>query len=199
MPKGLLVLALVCVAVSAQATTVFSDGFNFATPPSSFTTVGGGGTIGPWAVGGNSVDWIGGYWQPAEGNGSIDMSGNGPGTLSTTFNTVAGQSYILDFYLAGNTDGGNVSKDVNVQVGNLNQTFSFNTPGRSRASMGWTLFSTPFTASAGTTTLTFTSLDNNAYGAALDGVTVATAAPEPATYAFALLGLAGIGLFRRRR
>ena len=132
-------LTLVCMAVSAQASVIFSDGFNFSTPPSGFITVNGGGTIGPWTVGGSSVDWIGGYWQPAEGNGSIDMSGNNAGVLSTILSTVAGQSYTLSFYLAGNPDGGNIVKSLQVQVGSLNQTFHFDTTGHSEASMGWEL------------------------------------------------------------
>jgi choice-of-anchor C domain-containing protein len=189
--KYALFLTLICVAVSAQASTViFSDGFNFASPPSTYITVNGGGTIGPWTVGGDSVDWIGGYWQPAEGNGSIDMSGNNAGALSTTLSTVAGQSYMLTFYIAGNPDGGNVVKSLQVQVGSLNQTFHFDTTGHSEGSMGWVLESAMFTA-AGNDTLMFTSLDANAYGAALDGVTVSSV-PEPGT--MLLLGSGVIGL-----
>jgi choice-of-anchor C domain-containing protein len=202
MRKFALVLALVCVAVSAQAATIiFSDGFNFTGPlpgPPYFTTVLNGGTIGPWTVGGNSVDWIGEYWVPAEGNGSVDVSGMAAGSLSTTLSTVAGQSYMLSFYLAGNPGSGNLIKSLQVQVGDLDQVFNFDTTGRSYGSMGWVLASASFTSVAGNDTLTFTSLDQDAYGPALDGVTV-SAVPEPATYAFALLGLAGIGLFRRRR
>jgi choice-of-anchor C domain-containing protein len=196
--KFALVLTLVCVAVSAQATTIFSDGFNLANPPSTLIEVDNGGTIGPWTVGGNSVDWIFvPYWQSAEGNGSIDMSGVAAGSLSTTLSTVAGQTYILSFYLAGNMDFGNIVKSLQVQVGSLNQTFTFDTTGHNHASMGWVLESASFTAT-GNDTLTFTSLEQNAWGPALDGVTVSDI-PEPPTYAFALLGLAGVGLFRRRR
>ncbi len=193
------VLALtLALGFQASATTIFSDGFNFTNPPSTFTTVGSGGTIGPWTVGGNSVDWIGGYWQPAEGNGSIDMSGNNAGSLSTTLSTVAGQSYTLNFYMAGNTDGGNSVKSLQVQVGSLDQTFHFDTSGQSRGSMGWVLESASFTAS-GNDVLKFTSLDNNAYGAALDGVTVSSVVPEPGSmmlFGSGMLGLAG--LLRRR-
>jgi choice-of-anchor C domain-containing protein len=198
MSKFALVLALVCVAVSAQATPIFSDGFNFAAPPASFTTVPGGGTIGPWTVGGAGVDWIGGYWVPAEGNGSIDVSALNAGSLSTVLNTVAGQSYVLTFYLAGNPDGGSAVKSLQVQVGSLDQVFTFDTTGHSLGSMGWALETASFTA-AGNDTLTFTSHDQNPYGPGLDLVTVSNAIPEPATYALALLGLAGVALFRRRR
>jgi choice-of-anchor C domain-containing protein len=196
--KCALVLVLACMAVSAQASTIiFSDGFNFVTPPPSYITVAGGGTIGPWSVGGNSVDWIGGYWQPAEDNGSIDMSGGGPGSLSTTLSTVAGQSYTLSFYIAGNPDGGNVIKSLQVAVGSLNQVFTFDTTGHSEASMGWVLASASFVA-AGSDTLTFTSLDNNAYGAALDAVSVSSV-PEPGTLMMLGSGILGLaGMWRRK-
>lgn len=197
MPKFTLVLILLCVAVSAQASPIFYDGFNGISDP-MFTTVNLGGTIGPWTVSNGSVDWISTYWQPAGGNGSIDIAGNGPGALSTTLSTVAGQSYTLSFYLAGNPDGGDPNKFLQVQVGNLNQVFTFDTSGHSHNSMGWTLMSVSFIATADNT-LTFSSPTvGSPYGAALDEVTVSPV-PEPATYALALLGLASIGLFRRRR
>ena len=190
--------------MSAQASTIFSDGFN--SPPVSgpgFTTVTSG-TIGPWTVGLGGVDWISSYWVPAEGDGSVDTAGNAPGSLSTILSTIAGQTYTLSFYLAGNPDGGSAVKQLNVQVGTVNQVFTFDTTGHSKTSMGWVLESVSFVAS-GNDTLTFTSQDTlvtggpSPYGAVLDGVSVSTAIPEPATYAFALLGLAGVCLFRRRR
>lgn len=199
MRKSVLLLTLVGAAVSAQASVIFSDGFNFDanSVPSSFTTVGSG-LIGPWTVG-QGVDRIGGYWQAGEGNGSIDMSGNADGMLSTNLNTTAGESYIISFYLAGNPAGGNAVKLLKLQVGSLDHTFSFDTSSQNLNSMGWVVESASFTAQGSVTPLTFTSLETNPFGPALDGVTVSTATPEPATYAFALLGLAGIGLFRRRR
>jgi choice-of-anchor C domain-containing protein len=198
--KCTLLLTLLGSALSAQASVIFIDGFNFdqGSVPNSFTTVDSG-LIGPWTVGGNGVDRIGGYWQAAEGNGSIDMSALAAGTLTTNLTTVPGENYLLSFYLAGNPDGGDSVKLVNVSVGSLDRTFSFDISGVSKSSMGWVLESASFTAPGSVTSLTFTSLENNAYGPALDGVTVSTATPEPATYIIALLGLAGMGLLRRRR
>ena len=162
-------------------------------------TVNSGGTIGPWTVGGGGVDWITGYWQPAEGDGSVDLSGNADGSVSTILSTVVGQDYTVNFYMAGNPDGAPTIKTLDLQAGNLDETFNFDVTGNSLGSMGWVLETAVFTATGTQTTLlTFTSQAGTAYGPALDGVTVTTV-PEPATYAFALLGLAGIGLFRRRR
>jgi choice-of-anchor C domain-containing protein len=195
-----LFVTLVCLAASAQATSIFFNGFNFPdTPPAVDVTVFNGGAIGPWTVGGDSVDWIGGYWQPAEGNGSIDVSGNAAGSVSTTLSTVAGQTYYLSFYLAGNPDNGGGIRSVQVQVGDLDQLFTFDSTGYSHASMGWIHVESVAFLAAGNDTLTFTSLDLNQFGAALDGVSVSdTKIPEPATLVLIGSGLIGIGLLRRR-
>jgi choice-of-anchor C domain-containing protein len=193
-----LAAVLACIAVSTQATTIFSDGFNGTPAPGTYQTFNGG-TLGPWTVGG-SVDWIGGYWQPAEGTGSVDMAGDYAGSLSTTLSTVAGQTYTLSFYLAGNPDGGDTAKHLNVQVGSLTQQYTFSTVGHNEGSMGWVLETANFVA-AGNDILTFTSLEpqSSPYGPALDGVMVSFV-PEPASCALMLFGLAGmIALVRRRR
>jgi choice-of-anchor C domain-containing protein len=194
-----LMTVLACLAVSTQATTIFNNGFNADPVPGTYQTIYDGGALGPWTVGG-SVDWIGAYWQPAEGDGSVDMSGDYAGSLSTVLNTIAGHDYTLSFYLAGNPDGGNSTKTLNVKVGGLNQDFTFSTVGHSEGSMGWLLETVNFVA-AGNDKLTFTSGEGNAYGPALDGAMVSSAAvPEPASCALVLTGLAGmIALIRRRR
>ena len=201
--KLTLALAWFGMAVTAHASAIFSDGFNWTTAPALFTTVTSGGTIGSWTVGGAGVDWIGRYWQPAEGNGSVDLSGLNAGLVTTPLNTVAGQQYVLSFYLAGNPDGGPAVKSLQVQVGNLTQSFTFDTTGHTKTAMGWILESASFMA-VGNDTITFRSQVNTAYGPALDGVTVSTTAasgvPEPATYTLGLFGLMTLTrLFRRHR
>lgn len=198
--KFLLCLVLLSVGLlpSASAAIIFADGFNHVSPPGSFITVGNGGSVGPWTVGGGGIDWIGGYWQTAEGNGSIDLSATSAGSVSVTLPTIAGEYYDLMFYLAGNSAGGDVIKDVQVTVGNLNANYSFNTTGYNTFFMGWTQITASFLA-AGNDVLTFTSLENNAYGPALDGVTVSSAIPEPASFLLGFAGLAALALFRRKK
>lgn len=196
----LLVLIWACGAPSASAATIFADGFNHVSPPGSFITVGSGGSAGPWTVGGGGIDWIGGYWQTAEGNGSIDLSATSAGSVYLTLPTIAGQYYDLMFYVAGNSAGGDVIKDVQVTVGNLNASYGFNITGYNTSNMGWTQITASFLAS-GSDVLTFTSLENNAYGPALDGVTVSDAAavPEPASFLLGFAGLTALALLRRRK
>jgi hypothetical protein len=63
----------------------------------------------------------------------------------------------------------------------------------------WKLYTTSFTATGASTTLTFTAVGtNDSYGTSLDNV-VLTAVPEPGEGALIVAGLLGIaGLARRR-
>jgi choice-of-anchor C domain-containing protein len=164
--------------------------------PASLTTLGPGDTsITGWTVTGNGIDWIGTYWVAANGTYSLDLSAGTAGGIEQTFDTVAGHDYSVTFALAGNGAGGSTVKMVQVQAtGGTQVTYSFDTTGTSYGAMGWTTQTYTFTATGPSTTLSFTSLENSAYGPALDNVAVTdvTPVPTPALSAWALLGLAGL-------
>jgi choice-of-anchor C domain-containing protein len=175
-----------------------------------------------WTVTGGSVDWIGSYWPAADGSKSIDMSGLALGTLvSQTIVTTPGNSYLLTFQMAGNTDGPPTVKQLGVFVDPATGVvpsnpalFSFDTTNHNRGNMGWTEESMTFTASSNATTITFTSLlggpegypNTDAFGAALDDVSVTDvthgpnngAVPAPAAVLLGLMGLSGLGVLMRR-
>jgi choice-of-anchor C domain-containing protein len=161
-----------------------------------------GHTLGPWTVGGGGIDWIGGYWQPYEGNGSIDLSGNHPGNISTTlWGTIAGEQYTLSFYLAGNPDQAGPKSLAVVIPGVQQEIFTFSAA-NSALSMGWIEETFNFTASANDTVLTFMAnpFVDSPYGPALDAVTVSSAIPEPASMLTAGVGLLLVsGLLRLRK
>ena len=188
---------------AAQAAPFMNGGFESASvdPGSGFVTLGSNSTaITGWVVTGSGIDYIGGYWQPAEGNRSIDLNGNGSGGIQQTFTTVTGRLYTVTFSLAGNPDGGPTSKVMStVANGNGSESFTFDTTGRSRTNMGWTEYTYDFIAGGPTTTLTFTSSIGGAYGAALDLVSVNGSVPEPATWALMILGMGAVGGAMRRR
>ena len=169
--------------------------------PGTFTTYNNS-TFGPWHVNG-SVDLIGNYWQaPPTGGGSVDLAGNYPGSIFQIFSVPQG-TFNVDFYMAGNPDGGDPLKTLRAFVTNsafdlTSYDFSFNTTGFSKTNMGWTLEQFSFTNPiSGNIQLQFVGTnDNTPYGAVIGGISIA-AVPEPATWAMLILGFGGIGMMLR--
>src|SRR5690242_13851687 len=104
---------------SARANLVINGSFEDGPDPGVFTTLNSGSTaITGWTVTNGSIDYIGTYWQPADGARSIDLDGNSPGTIAQqTLATLSGQTYLVSFALAGNPDGLPTIKTVDVTIG----------------------------------------------------------------------------------
>lgn len=174
---ALAVLGVGVFATPALAASLISNGsFESGTDPEVFSTVSAGDstTITNWTVSSGSVDYIGTYWEASDGDRSIDLSGNTPGSLQQTFSTVAGQKYFVTFDMAGNPDGGSAVKTLTVNTtGGTPVLYSFNSTGQTHEDMGWEQKVYSFIASGPTTTLTFTSTTGDAYGPAIDNVELA--------------------------
>ena len=207
MIKKLFAFTLAAAASSAAHAGTFIDGSfeanSCATPPYSFVTLGtGSNCISGWSVTGGSVDLVDTYWQAKDGSYSIDLAGNEPGTISQTFDTVAGTTYQVFYWLSGNPDGGNEVKSGSVSAmidGDVVTQAFLSNSGLSHENMAYSLYSFFFTADSEMTTLSFMSgPDEGPYGPVLDLVSVA-AVPEPATWAMMLIGFGGIGFAMRRR
>lgn len=195
-------VAAILLAGAAHASIVTNG--SFESPGSfagSFKTYNAGSTaITGWTVGSGSVDLINSYWQAADGSYSLDMSGGSAGSIWQTISgLLTGKSYILSFALAGNPDRAGV-KSLTAEVSGTSGTYTFDSTGKSRSAMGWTTETLGFTASGNSATLRFTSNTNNAYGPALDNVSVALA-PVPLPAGAATMGGAFglLALLRRRR
>lgn len=194
------IAAMGLLAAAPAGAVPFQNGsFETGLNPGGFTTLAAGNTsITGWTVGGVNIDYIGTYWQPADGSRSIDLNGGGAGSIFQTFDTIAGVNYRVIFALAGNPDGAPAIKTGTVSAANSTQNFSFDVTGDSRPNMGWIDTTFYFQAVATSTTLTFSSTIPGFFGPALDNVRVA-AVPEPVTLSLLGAGLAGIGMVRRRR
>ncbi len=201
----LVALAVLLLAFAGRvhaASLLVNGSFEEAAPGSSvpsgnFATLSSGSTaILGWTVDSGSIDWINNYWQPSDGELSLDMSGRGAGAISQTIATVAGQWYRLSFDIAGNVDSGDTIKNLLVDVQVDDQLFSFSTTGQSRSDMGWERRTFDFQAADTSTTVGFISQESNAWGPALDNAAV-TVVPLPAATLPGIALLAAFGLRRR--
>jgi choice-of-anchor C domain-containing protein len=170
-----LTLALVGPGMAASLAT--NGSFEAGTNPGVSVQLSSGDstTITGWTVSAGTIDYMGTYWQAADGVRSIDLSGSGPGAVRQTFATTVGGTYKVTFSMAGNPAGGPGMKTMTAGVGGTPAAFTYEIPGvnpPTLADMRWVTKSFTFTATAATTTLTFTSTTSSAFGPALDNVKV---------------------------
>jgi choice-of-anchor C domain-containing protein len=169
------VVACVLAGVAAPASAAPgrpADGFEQpVVPPGTYVTRTAGETFGRWTVTRGSIDQIGrGYWQAADSRQSIDLNGRSAGTIRTTAATQPSVRYRVSYFLAGNPAGGPAVKTGRVLVnGTVRQTFSFDTTGRTFASMGYVRKSFVFVGTGGPATIDFASTSGpTAYGPVID-------------------------------
>jgi choice-of-anchor C domain-containing protein len=196
----------------ADAVTVINGSFEDGIDPGGFATLyssqPSATNITGWTVTSGNIDYIGNYWQAANGTRSIDMNGLEPGAISQTLTGLtSGHQYTVTFSLAGNPDNGPAVKTLQVTAGVGNQSYSFDitTTPSTHANMGWVRESFVFTANATTDILAFASTTTSippgslpAFGPALDNVSI-TPSPLPAGLPLFAGGLGVIGLLARRR
>ncbi len=163
--------------------------FESGTAPGAYATLNfGDANINNWQVDAGSVDYIGSYWQASDGVRSIDLNGLAGGSVSQTIPTVIGKQYTVSFSLSGNPDGRPIEdslyspslKEVAVSAtGATVQNFSYDTAveGNTLGDMKWQEKSYSFVATSNSTTLTFASQIDGAFGPALDKVGVVEECP----------------------
>jgi choice-of-anchor C domain-containing protein len=169
----LIVFSMPLLFFTASYAQILNGSFETGTDPGSYKTCPPKTGPSNWIIESGTIDYIGNFWQADDGERCIDLSGISAGTISQTINTVVGTDYVITFALAGNPNT-NIDaslRELQVQAtGNPAQTYSFNPIGRSGINMGWIDKTYAFTATASTTKITFTSLDNTTFGAALDNI-----------------------------
>jgi choice-of-anchor C domain-containing protein len=173
-------LAFACV--SAAFAAPFQNGsFEIGTDPGgSFITLANGDNtnITGWTVIRGSIDYIGGYWQPAQGARSLDLIGDQfVGGVQQTFDTVPGATYSVSFAMAGNPAGGPTIRPLAVTVAGTTNNFTFDITGATLSNMNWTPHQFTFVATGTSETIQFVSdltgdPSGCCYGAALDNVQI---------------------------
>jgi choice-of-anchor C domain-containing protein len=188
----------------------FEDG-NYHTPQWQRLFPGSTDLTG-WTIGPVGVDWhvgtdnpalnpalIGHEFGPAQdGSLVIDLhlDGDYNGSISQTFATTAGTTYVASFYLAGINYFAN-PRDIQVDVNGNTQTFS--QAASDPSNVAWGLKSFQFSATGPDSTITFSCTDVDGYwGPLLDNVSV-NAVPLPPTMLFFGSGLLGLVGWRRFR
>jgi len=217
--QALLATAALGAGASAHANLLTNGSFELGT----FTNQGnvtqtftaGATTMTGWTTVGNFVSWIGAanpFGLSAQ-NGSffLDLTGYQAGApfggVRQSVATTAGQQYVLSFYLGSRTDiWGGPPVSIVGSAGGTTQIFTDSAPHNSST---WTLENLVFTAGPGNSTVitltgaagvNYIGLDNvDVECANANGCAGSTSVPEPATLSLLGLGMAGLGIARRRR
>ncbi len=112
-------------------------------------------------------------WQALLGTQSLDLNATGAGAIYQDIPTVAGQAYTLRFVMAGNPNGGNPVKEMEVWWGDtFLGIYTFDTTGHTATEMGWFTYEVPVVATGNATRLRFVSLTVGEQGPVVDGVFV---------------------------
>jgi hypothetical protein len=128
--------------------------------------------IANWGVIGGVTIIKSSLYETRKGSYSIDLNGDGTTTnqIFNVFQTVPQVSYTLSFYISGNPSISRIYS-IQVQVGSLTQTYTFDSSRKSSSNMGWKRILLPFIASTSSTKITFSSLQVG-FGAMIDFVSV---------------------------
>ena len=138
---------------------------------------GGSTDIPGWTVTGGSVDLTSsGYWQADDGTQSLDLAGSAPGGVTQSVATTAGDTYVLSWSLAGNTNCGDSVKTMDVEWnGTVVDAPAFDTAGQSNSSMGYVHDRVTVTATGSSSSIGFSdaTAGDSLCGPVLDNVSLA--------------------------
>ena len=177
--RNLLTALLLLAATNAHANLITNGGFET-------------GDFTGWTQGGNTghTGVTGGSYAHSGSSGAFLGPIGSDGFISQTISTVAGQAYDLTFWL--HNDGG-TPNDFSALVDGTS-LFSLVNAG----ALAYAQNTVGFTATGASTTIQFNLRQDPAWWG-LDDISVQSSVPEPASLALLGLGLAGMGIARRRK
>jgi choice-of-anchor C domain-containing protein len=179
-PTTTTVPALTNLVVNGNFSQPVVSGYETFYPPNTTLTTAAQEIHG-WTVGADSVDLMGSaYWAPMppgspKGSQSVDLSGSNPGSITQTVSTTAGTSYLLTWYEAGNPQGGQDIKVMDVSWDKTSRAYPApSTKGHSLTNMGWSRKSQVVVATSAQSVLKFADAtpDQSAYGAVVADVSL---------------------------
>ena len=171
-------VSALALPASAGSNLVKDGSFEKPQVPSGqgFQTYFAPSMIGPWHVSAGSVD-VETRWQHASGFQSVDMSGEfQAGTIYQDIATVPGTTYRVRFHLACNPTVPPERKTLIVKFGGVSKTYHFAVRDHDFSNMGWVLRRFDVVATKTSTRLEFRTIDDSAYGPAIDAVSVTVVA-----------------------
>jgi len=170
-------------------------------PDIMLVTPGMSNILGWTVVGSKGVHWVDyGPGNTTDGRYAVDLQGENPpgelSSISTTFSTQAGESYVLAF----DAFTGNIVNAATVSVGSLiDQAFTGGGPAPAPPYTNFfTHYTYGFSATDRTSTLLFRVVSSDGFGPVIDNVVV-TSVPEPESYFLWASGIAILALSRVRR
>ena len=172
----LLALSTVLIGLTgspASAAPVHATGFEQPVISPGFRTFSVGAQVGGWSVTAGSVDIVT-YWQQTEGRQSLDLNGNGNGSIARSVPAQLLTTYKVTYAVAANTEGPPAVKTGKVTVnGQQVDTIAVDTVGRSNQNMGWAYRTFYFTnLLSSSSTLAFAGTSGTIWGAVIDDVKV---------------------------
>ena len=190
-------VAVLLVANSASAATVFFSGFETPDVPSGnfgvFASADGWTTLSGSGI--EIQDHAAG--NPAAGGGDqfVELDSFNNSSMGRVIAAVG--NYSLDFLYSPRPGVGSASNVINVFLDGALLTSITGTGG---ANTAWSAQNLSFSSMAGQTLIFTAAGTNDSLGGYLDNIQLSTAVPEPTTWAMIItgFGLAGVALRRRR-
>jgi hypothetical protein len=220
--QSIIATVLLVSASPASANLITNGGFEDGTfgDGSVRQVLPGDGALSGWTVNDNSIAWYTTGYEPNplkqiglashSGNLAVNLCDGSvanlcdgsvlPASLSQTFEVLPFIEQQLTFWVGNYSgNGGPVSIGVAITDGTSNTLLLSETATAPATDLhsDWWQFTFSFIPDGRSNTIRFSEIGGDAY-AGLDDVTV-LAAPEPSTWALALLGFVGLGMLGMRR